>query len=338
MKLFQKLKPNRHRRDIYILGKRVFSYRKSVNYDNDIRELNNKIDALRYDMRSYLMPAGFKQLQIDTFLARTGKLPNEKLTKFTHKIIWSTMFNPIPQKKKYADKLLVRDYIKEKIGEKYLSKVLAQWDNPSEIDFSNLPDSFVLKSSNGSGHNLVVRDKGALDIASAINTCRYWMANNYSNVAFEMQYYEMPRIVFAEEFMDMDKYEYQAFVFHGKVRFIRAMTHKYDEDNHGTKFFDRDWNEQPFYSDLYKLNIDVPRPAQLDEIIALSEKLCADFDFVRCDWVVLKNGDVKFSEVTFSPAAGYNIFKPDEDADAVDELFGQYLNIPDRNPDGTPKK
>lgn len=318
--------------------KKFFSSNKHIkNSDTpSMDEVEKLINDRINQMRPYLMPDGFKELQVKTFYNRTGKLPNEHLTKFTDKIIWSMIFNPTPLKKKCADKLLVRDYVADKIGKQYLTHILAQWDNPSEIDFTNLPVSFALKLSNGSGSNLIVHDKNSLDMNQIKDTCRKWLISNFSSSFLEMQYYRVPKLVFAEEFLDMQKYEYQMFVFHGKVKLIRTMTHKYDDDHHGTKFFDTQWHEQPFYSSKYKLTHDVPRPAQLDKLIELTQKLCADFDFVRCDWIILKNGDIKLSELTFSPAAGINTFKPESDAEAVDEMLGQYLHIPQRDINGQP--
>ena len=43
-----------------------------------------------------------------------------------------------------ADKVLVRDHIKNMIGEKYLIPSLGIYKNAKEIDFEKLPQRFIL--------------------------------------------------------------------------------------------------------------------------------------------------------------------------------------------------
>lgn len=58
-----------------------------------------------------------------------------------------------------ADKYRVRDFVKERIGEQYLVPLYGVWYDINEIDFNELPKSFVLKSNNGAGSVLIVHDK-----------------------------------------------------------------------------------------------------------------------------------------------------------------------------------
>ena len=48
-----------------------------------------------------------------------------------------------------ADKVAVRNFVKERIGEKYLNKLYGTWDSADKIDFKQLPDRFVLKLLSG---------------------------------------------------------------------------------------------------------------------------------------------------------------------------------------------
>ena len=51
-----------------------------------------------------------------------------------------------------ADKYKVREYIKEKIGEEYLIPLLGVYDKFEDIDFSTLPNKFVIKPNHTSGN------------------------------------------------------------------------------------------------------------------------------------------------------------------------------------------
>ena len=68
---------------------------------------------------------------------RTGKELNlENPQNFNEKIQWLKLYDNSPLKTKLADKYLVREWIKEKIGEEYLIPLLGVWDNFDDIDFT----------------------------------------------------------------------------------------------------------------------------------------------------------------------------------------------------------
>lgn len=64
-----------------------------------------------------------------------------------------------------ADKYLVRNYVKNKGLDDLLVKLYGKYDSPEEIDFDQLPDSFVLKTNYGSGDCIVVKDKTKINLA-----------------------------------------------------------------------------------------------------------------------------------------------------------------------------
>ena len=71
-------------------------------------------------------------------------------------INWEKLNVHDERKTRLADKYLVREWIKGQIGEKYLTKLLGVWNRAENIDFTSLPDRFVLKVNNGSGRNIIV--------------------------------------------------------------------------------------------------------------------------------------------------------------------------------------
>ena len=46
-----------------------------------------------------------------------------------------------------SDKYAVRDYVKECGLERILNRLYGVWDNADDIDFDNLPDEFVIKTT-----------------------------------------------------------------------------------------------------------------------------------------------------------------------------------------------
>ena len=75
------------------------------------------------------------------FFKKTGQILNLYDPKtFNEKIQWLKLYDSTPIKTRLADKYLVRDWVKEKIGEEYLIPLLGVWDKFDDIDFDKLPD------------------------------------------------------------------------------------------------------------------------------------------------------------------------------------------------------
>lgn len=79
------------------------------------------------------------------------KLDLENPETFSEKLQWLKLYYQRPDYTMMADKLAVRPYIAEKIGEEHLVPLLGVWDSPDDIDFEALPEQFVLKCNHNSG-------------------------------------------------------------------------------------------------------------------------------------------------------------------------------------------
>lgn len=272
------------------------------------------------EVRRYSAPGGFNRMLVDNFKHQTGLLPNEDLTKFTHKVAWTMMFGRSKLKSMCADKLAVRDYVTQKIGDKYLIKHLAVYDKPDQLDLSALPETFMLKCNNGS--KMYKKITPEISAANIKQLMREWLNSCYWSHYLEMHYFPIRNRIFAEELVEMQsECEYKFFCFHGKVGYVQAISYVRGPGKNGTKFFDKDWNEQDFYTSSYKIESDIPRPKQMDEMIKLAEILATDFDFVRVDFYLLKDGSIKFGELTFTPTAGDTKFHPESANEKMGALW-----------------
>ncbi|MDA3779628.1 MAG: ATP-grasp fold amidoligase family protein [Bacteroidales bacterium] len=73
------------------------------------------------------------------------------------KIYWLQLNTDTSLWTKYADKYKVRNYVKKCGYEENLPKLYGKWDKPKDINFDELPNSFVLKTNNGCGSVLIVK-------------------------------------------------------------------------------------------------------------------------------------------------------------------------------------
>ena len=245
------------------------------------------------------------------------------------KLQWLKFNYRFPLQSIVSDKLLVRDYVKEKIGEKYLISVLGSWKEYSDSDFSALPNQFVLKCNHDSGGLVVCTDKEKLNHEEAKKKIEKSLRSNFFYIGREYQYRNIKPMIICEKFIsDNGKVpmDYKIYCFNGKPDVILVCRDRFSKNTHRASylFFDQKWNFQPLdKGDENLQDVDIPKPENLDEMIEIAKKLSEDFVFARIDLYNIK-GKIYFGEITLSPNSG---FDPDIKYE-TDLMFGQKLEIP----------
>lgn len=206
-----------------------------------------------------------------------------------------------------ADKFAVREYVSKLGYADNLIPLLAKWDKAEDIDFSSLPNEFVLKTNHGSHDYMVISDKSKVYIDKVRNFYKEHLAIQYGIESCEIQYWNIKPCVIAEKLMRQDGnfsktlVDYKFYVFHG-IPDVCAV------------FFNRDYKENSSSYQLYDMNwvlkdvsnghepIDIPRPKTLDQMIGFCSKACKEFPFVRMDFYEIE-GKMYVGEFTFTPCA-----------------------------------
>ena len=80
------------------------------------------------------------------------------------KINWMKFYGDTSLWPVLADKYAVRDYVKQCGLASILNDLYAKWDRVEDMDFSALPDQFVIKANNSCATVIIVRDKEKLKI------------------------------------------------------------------------------------------------------------------------------------------------------------------------------
>ena len=83
--------------------------------------------------------------------------------RFDEKMQWLKLYYRKPIMVKLVDKYEVKKYVEKKIGAEYIIPTLNIYNTFDEIDFSKLPDQFVLKCTHDSGGNVICKNKKLLD-------------------------------------------------------------------------------------------------------------------------------------------------------------------------------
>ena len=230
---------------------------------------------------------------------------------FTEKIQWMKINDMDELKTKLADKWEVREWIKEKIGEEYLVPVYGIFEDYDEIDFSELPEKFVIKANHGSGMVFVVNDKKKINHKKLRQKTKIWKATNYAyQNGFEMLYKDQKRRIMVEKYIsEIDKIlvDYKFHCFNGKVDFIQVICDrnmKTHEMSHC--FLNKNWEkmETNWGGNGVRLLDNVPsKPINLEKMIEIAERLSSDLKYVRVDLYNIQ-GKIWFGEMTFTPASG----------------------------------
>lgn len=291
------------------------------NLKNSFDWLNYRIDDLVYEKimieekidHNYYKTLNDEELIYELkrwYYIKTGKkLDLENPTTFDEKIQWLKIYDQNPLKSKLADKVEVREYIEQEIGEQYLNPIIGTVDFFDQIDFGQMPDQFVLKCNHGSGWNEIVRDKSQMDIPKIKRNFDYWMSLDYAFYSgFEMQYKDMERKILIEQYIeqaDGNLYDYKIHCFMGIPKVIQVIGDR-DNQNHTAKqaFYDTNWNRLDMDTGDYPLySKELSAPIKLDEMLEIAKKLSKPFRYVRIDLYEINN-QVKFGEFTFTPNSG----------------------------------
>lgn len=233
---------------------------------------------------------------------------------FNEKMQWLKLYNRNPLYTTLVDKYKVREYVKDKTGEEYLIPMVGgPWERFEDIDFSALPEKFVLKCNHDSGSVIICKNKEKFNYENARKKLNRSLKHNFYYLGREWPYKNVKPLIVAEEYMQDiesgDLLDYKFLCFNGKVEYLFTCSERFSDDGLKVTFFDKNWNELPFERRYPKSNIEIDKPKNLDKMIKIAEKLSEDIPFVRVDLYENKN-KVLFGEFTFFPGSGFEKFEP----------------------------
>ena len=261
---------------------------------------------------------------------------------FNEKILFRMAFDRNPVFSLVSDKLAVRKYVKDRVGESFLIPTLAIAASPLEIEWESLPNNFVCKVTHGSGGLIGVYERVEKEVLlpnnfDSLKWQRYWvnpekfsqisasgMLSKWMSMNYEWQpgrspewaYKNIKPFIIVEKLLTNNQskiaLQTQLYVFDGQVKLIRKAGRKPDGTRTMT-YFTPAWEHIPVtFSDSRKsLETDGPtqKPRLLADLISVAEALAKDLDFARVDLFDLGE-EIKFGEITIYPSAGEGFWSP----------------------------
>lgn len=286
-----------------------------------------KIVSLNPKRFSFLSDEIYLQLKFYDAFGRFMDFSNPKT--FNEKLQWLKVYNHRPEYTQMVDKYAVKQYVSDKIGNKYIIPTLGVWETFDDIDFDKLPNQFVLKCTHDSGGLVICKDKAKLDMKSAkkkIDTC---LKNNYFYMGREWPYKNVKPRIIAEQYLSNDDQhdelsDYKVLCFNGVPRLVEI--HKGRFSGHHTQdFYDIDWKKTKFEQPDDPLSDEImDKPVFAKEMFELTSVLAAGIPHVRVDWYYTK-GKLLFGEITFFDGSGFFPF-----IDNQDEILGSWITLPSK--------
>lgn len=284
-----------------------------MNYKKIFKNQNTRfaiLKALSWIPDSIMLP-----LQYRIKMNRRCNLKHPE--RWTEKLQVYKMYYRNPILHQCVDKYEVRKYVESKGCADNLVKLYGVWNHASEIDFLELPSSFVLKTTNGGGGEdvVLVRDKEKVDFAEKVaflDAKRVKIVNGGREWAYTG--IKKPRIISEELLVNNENPEagvedFKILCFNGKPHYVIVDKDRYID--HKRNFYTTSWERVDVTTDHEQFETPYPKPKNFDEMLDVARKLSADFPFVRVDLYNI-DGKIYFGELTFYPWTGYVQFTPDE--------------------------
>ena len=297
-----------------------------MNYKKIIRsqQLRFKIlEMLKWIPDSWMLPVQYK--------IKLGRWPNMKTPKrWTEKLQLYKMYYRNPALPRCVDKYEVRNYIEEKGLSEHLVQLYGVWGNANDIDFDNLPKSFILKTTDGGGGEtvLLVRDKTKEDYDFIRKKINSWLGRKNVNAGREWAYTGIKKSqIIAEELLinknnpDAGIEDFKILCFNGEPKYIIVDKDRYID--HKRNFYTTNWDRKYVTTDHEQFENEYPKPDNLDKMLEIARRLSEDFPFVRVDLYNV-DGKIYFGELTFYPWTGYVQFTPDEFDFELGDYFTEY--------------
>lgn len=279
------------------------------------------------NMLSFMPDSLMLKLQYKIKLKRNLDLRKPK--RYTEKLQWYKINYRNPLMHKCVDKYLVREFVEKRGLKDKLVKLYCKYDSIEDIEWENLPEKFVIKTTHGGGGvNVVIcQDKTKLDI------CNVKKKINSGNKHFkarsggrEWPYYGLKPGIIVEELLINHKNpeagvnDYKFFCFNGKPEYIIVDIDRYV--GHKRNFYDVEWNNLHIISDCPAADKEIDKPQNFEQMLDVATKLSKGFPYVRVDLYNI-DGKIYFGELTFFPWSGYVQFEPDE----WDFKFGEKFKL-----------
>jgi hypothetical protein len=202
----------------------------------------------------------------------------------------------------FVDKLVAKQIVKHICGDRIqVAPLVRVLESPQDVQETDLQPNYMIKASHGCGWNVNVQSTTTVAEVKAL--LQQWNTVYHGINTGEPQYsFLKPRFFIEEKINDVENgisgtaQTFMIRCIQGKA--VTIGVRRGDIQN----TYDMFW--RPLTPELFSMK----QPRCFSRMIYLAETLAAPFEFVRVDFYVTAENTIVFSEYTFSPAGGTQIY------------------------------
>lgn len=261
------------------------------------------------------------------FPLKTGyKLNLDEPQTFNEKLQWLKLYYRKPELAKMVDKYEAKKYVSDIIGHSYIVENYGVWSSFDEIDFENLPNQYVLKTTHDQGGIVICKDKNSFNYRKARRKINKHFKIKHFYLSREWPYKNVkPRIIAEKLLVDKKKddiWDYKFYCFNGVPKILLIATER-NTKKPKFNYFDMNFDSLNFKQGGEKSNLKFEKPISFELMFDIASKLSSNLPHVRIDFYEI-NGKVYFGEITFFDSGGLAPFKPEK----WDNLLGKWIELP----------
>lgn len=230
-----------------------------------------------------------------------------------------------------VDKYEAKKWISDNLSPDLVIPTYGIFDSFDEIEWSSMPEQFVMKCTHDSGSTIICKELEQFDVDAARKLIESHQKMNFYWWAREWPYKHLkPRIICEKLLICNDgriPNDYKLHYIDGELQFVYV---SYDRGGVNDRcVYDRNWNRLPFvwvdesnYRDGMNTS-EVPRPVTLEKMIKYGDMVSKNMSYVRVDFYEV-DGHLYMGEITLYHGGGFDDFFPK----SYDLYFGQRMSIP----------
>lgn len=245
---------------------------------------------------------------------------------FTEKLQWLKIHNRKPVYTTMVDKYEAKKFIAERIGEEYIVPIYGVWERFNDIDFSSLPQSFVLKSTHDSGGLYICKEKEKMNKDTARVLMNFSLNNNHFWKSREWPYKNVRPRIFAEKYLENPEIEsirdYKFFTFGGIPKVMYVTSGRNGGETYAD-FFDMDWNHLDLTIDHRNAPTPPQKPVNFEKMKEFAAVLSEGTPHLRVDFYEI-DGKLYAGELTFFHCSGLCMPKPSK----WETQMGEWIELP----------
>jgi len=208
-----------------------------------------------------------------------------------------------------SDKVKVRDFVLEKIGEEYLIPVLYTGESISADQLCALGNDIVAKASHDSNSYEIIRHNTPEVAKAATGRLQAKLKTDYGKEGNQFLYSLIqPQIIVEKMLIEKEKVtpdDFKIFCFRqadGSVKMLIELHENRQQPDYRVAWYDEDLESILLRGDLYEAR-PFPCPDRWPRMQKIAQSLSEGFDHVRIDLYYV-NEQIYFGEMTFLDGGG----------------------------------